>query len=241
MKLVLLSISLHFCLFLSAQAQREDSTRTPILDYIYLEPYICVSNIETQLRSTDFFENYINYSDPSFLIGAQLHLQFPSKVSARLGIRYMTYHAATDYINIPPRDIDYIYSSFDFNYYTIALPLKIGYQFSVKEILSLEPTVGIVWRLAGRHDYRQIIYQKGAIQTNPSPRGLSAFSPFSIGAEGGLHLYLLPSRKYQPFIGGQYFSGYSIFKFNTNAQGNIIDRGLFFTAGVRWSWREANQ
>ncbi|MEM1324438.1 MAG: hypothetical protein AAGI23_00710 [Bacteroidota bacterium] len=212
-----------------------------------IEPYLGYSQIESEIGSNDYFRRYTPTYESTYLFGIDGDLTFPSCISVTSGLRYMSFWAGTDYLNISPIGIKEVYSQFSLRYHAITVPVKAGYSIAIKNIVEIKPEVGLILRFLGGQQYEEETFQEYIIPLSPKyPSILTDYDRFRLGLEGGLSIYLFPSKRLQPVLSAQYFTSYSVFEYyaslNPNRnnydrfvqRGNITDEGLFYTFGVRY-------
>lgn len=210
---------------------------------LYLEASLGLNRLYSSLESPRYFNNYLCYSKVNTFYGIQMSFILKSGVVLQTGLRYMNHNIATDSINIPPLNEKEVWSSFEFGYHSLNVPLKVGYQLKIGNIIGLRPEGGFILRFTGGHDYTEVVNQRSSpFYEEVPPANLYNIEKFTIAIEGGLTIIFLLESRISPFISGNYFTstsyldltrGYvsgSIASFQT---GSISEHGFLFAAGIR--------
>jgi hypothetical protein len=173
----------------------------------------------------------------------EVNFIFPTHLILNTGLRYMTHNTTTDSINIPPITEEEVWSSFDFDYHSINVPMKVGYLLSLGDFIDFNPEIGIVLRFTGGHEYHESVNQSTALFSQEVPPAiLYDYEKFGIAVEGGIKMHLFAKSKISPSLSGHYFSGTSnvqVLRGNASSstgalQGaEISESGFLIGAGLR--------
>ncbi len=240
-KLLVLSILLLRVTISAGQETGGDQSTSLLLS---LEPQVGWNSIESTLESTRYFNNYEASHEGNITFGVGVILTFNSNLVLQTGIRYLTHQTETDSINIPPVTSEDIWSRFQFEYTSINIPLKLGYNLPLGTNVVLRPEAGIVLRFLGGHDYEEIVSEpESPFREEVPPADLYDFEKFGVAAELGMTLIILPDKKISPMVNGSYFFSSSNFKLlrgnasnSTGAlqAGKITEKGLLLNAGIHF-------